>query len=183
MSQTSLTEYIPRVRNRYARMTGKQARSVLLDEFCAVSGWERKYAMKVLQGKRRGGGGPRSRWCAQALWDGSGGGFDPLLAGDGAALRQADGGDAAVVGEASGGAERGGAREGAGSQCGHDRSAAGGGKDRGEKEAAGAAERCGRQSAGGDPSGALEDTGGGLLRRWIRWRTAVETWAGASSGL
>jgi len=58
MSQRSLAEYIPRVRNRYARMTGKRARSVLLDEFCAVSGWERKYALKVLNGKRRGGGGP-----------------------------------------------------------------------------------------------------------------------------
>ena len=58
MSQKSLAEYIPRVRNRYERMRGKLARSRLLDEFCAVSGWERKYALKVLRGQRRGGRGP-----------------------------------------------------------------------------------------------------------------------------
>lgn len=59
MSQTSLQENILRVRNRYARLTGKQTRSRLLDEFCAVSGWERKYASKVLPGVRREGRGPR----------------------------------------------------------------------------------------------------------------------------
>ena len=58
MSQESLREYIPRVRNRYHRVSGKQARSRLLDEFCAVSGFERKYASKVLSGVRRNGGGP-----------------------------------------------------------------------------------------------------------------------------
>ncbi len=58
MSQGSLQEYIPRVRGRYQRMTGKRARSRLLDEFCAVSGFERKYASKVLSGVRRAGGGP-----------------------------------------------------------------------------------------------------------------------------
>ncbi|MEY2564950.1 MAG: hypothetical protein QOH88_3143 [Verrucomicrobiota bacterium] len=58
MSQKSLAEYIPRVRNRYERMTGKLAPSRPLDEFCAVSGWERKYALKVLRRQRRGG--PRS---------------------------------------------------------------------------------------------------------------------------
>lgn len=58
MSQTSLKEYISRVRSRYGRMIGKQARSRLLDEVCAVSGWERKYASKVLRGVRRGGRGP-----------------------------------------------------------------------------------------------------------------------------
>jgi len=58
MSQESLAEYIPRVRNRYERMRGKRARGRVLDEFCAVSGWERKYALKVLRGKRRSGRGP-----------------------------------------------------------------------------------------------------------------------------
>jgi hypothetical protein len=58
MSQESLAEYIPRVRNRYERMRGKRARGRVLDEFCAVSGWERKYAMKVLRGQRRSGRGP-----------------------------------------------------------------------------------------------------------------------------
>jgi hypothetical protein len=58
MSQASLREYIPRVRSRYQRLHGKQARSRLLDEFCAVSGFERKYASKVLSGVRRDGRGP-----------------------------------------------------------------------------------------------------------------------------
>lgn len=58
MSQKSLVEYISRVRNRYQRMRGKPARSRLLDEFCAVSGLERKYAVKVLRGQRRNGRGP-----------------------------------------------------------------------------------------------------------------------------
>ena len=58
MSQKSLAEYIQRVRNRYERMKGKLARSRLLDEFCAVSGLERKYALKVLRGRRRSGRGP-----------------------------------------------------------------------------------------------------------------------------
>jgi len=39
-------------------MRGKRARGRVLDEFCAVSGWERKYAMKVLRGQRRSGRGP-----------------------------------------------------------------------------------------------------------------------------
>ena len=58
MSQESLAEYIPRVRNRYERMREKRARSRVLDEFCAVSGWERKYALKVLRGQRRDGRAP-----------------------------------------------------------------------------------------------------------------------------
>lgn len=58
MSQKSLAEYIERVRNRYERMKGKLARSGLLGEFCAVSGLERKYALKVLRGRRRSGRGP-----------------------------------------------------------------------------------------------------------------------------
>ena len=58
MSQKSLAEYIVRVRSRYERMRGKLARSRLLDEFCAISGLERKYALKVLNGQRRGGRGP-----------------------------------------------------------------------------------------------------------------------------
>ncbi len=58
MSQKSLVEYIPILRNHYQRMSGKQARSRLLDEFCTVSGFERKYALKILNGRRRSGRGP-----------------------------------------------------------------------------------------------------------------------------
>jgi len=58
MSQKSLAEYIARVRHRYGRLRGKLARSRLLDEFCAISGLERKYALQVMSGQRRGGRGP-----------------------------------------------------------------------------------------------------------------------------
>lgn len=56
MSEKSKKEYTEKMRERYARMRGKQARSVLLDEFTAVTGWERKYANKVLLGRRRKSG-------------------------------------------------------------------------------------------------------------------------------
>jgi hypothetical protein len=35
----------------YRRYTGKPARSSLLDEFCLVTGHERKYATKLLSGR------------------------------------------------------------------------------------------------------------------------------------
>ena len=49
----SLDEYTLLMRSRYARRTGRKARSKLLDEFCDVTGFERKYAIKVLNGQRR----------------------------------------------------------------------------------------------------------------------------------
>jgi hypothetical protein len=49
----SLEDYTRMMRGRYARRTGKQARSVLLDEYCQSSGLERKHAIKVLRGQRR----------------------------------------------------------------------------------------------------------------------------------
>jgi hypothetical protein len=58
MSKETLDEYIPRVRERYSRLTGKRARSRLLDDFCAVSGYGRKHAIKVLRGQKRSGKGP-----------------------------------------------------------------------------------------------------------------------------
>lgn len=58
MSKQSLDEYIPRVRSRYQRLTGKPARSRLLDDFCEVTGYGRKHAIKVLRGQKRGGNGP-----------------------------------------------------------------------------------------------------------------------------
>ena len=53
MSEKSIEEYTEKMRGRYARMTGKMARGVLLDEFVEVTGWDRKHANKVLLGKRR----------------------------------------------------------------------------------------------------------------------------------
>jgi hypothetical protein len=68
MSKESLDEYIPRVRDRYQRMTGKLARTRLLDEFCEVTGFVRKYAIKVLRGQKRTGIGP-GRGGAPRLYD------------------------------------------------------------------------------------------------------------------
>lgn len=60
MSQKSIEQYTWKLRERYGRMSGRQARGKLLDEYIEVTGFERKYAIKVLGGKRRKGAG-RSR--------------------------------------------------------------------------------------------------------------------------
>jgi hypothetical protein len=49
----SLNDYIILMRERYARRTGKPARSLLLNEFCETTQFERKHAIKVLGGQRR----------------------------------------------------------------------------------------------------------------------------------
>lgn len=56
MSEKSTEEYTKKVRARYARLTSRQARGKLLDEFIEITGWERKHANKVLLGKRRSEG-------------------------------------------------------------------------------------------------------------------------------
>ena len=79
MSQKARDEYLEKMRERYARMSGRQARSRLLDEFCEVTGHERKYATKLLGAKRRphpgstGRGRPRTYGEAEkavikAIW-------------------------------------------------------------------------------------------------------------------
>lgn len=60
----SLEDYIGMARERYSRRTGKSGRSALLDEFCDYSGFERKYAIKVLNGGRRSGPGGTPRGVA-----------------------------------------------------------------------------------------------------------------------
>ena len=49
----TLDDYTELMRSRYARRTGRCARSKLLGEFCNVTGFERKYAIKILNGQRR----------------------------------------------------------------------------------------------------------------------------------
>jgi hypothetical protein len=56
MSEKSIKEYTEKMRERYGRMTGKQARSRLPDEYTQMTGFERKYANKVLGHQRRCGG-------------------------------------------------------------------------------------------------------------------------------
>mgnify|MGYP003575648009 FL=1 len=51
---------------RYAKR-GREGRSRLLDEVCELCGYERKYAIKVLRG-RRTIGGSRKRGGSQALY-------------------------------------------------------------------------------------------------------------------
>jgi hypothetical protein len=54
MSQTTRREYLVRMRVRYQRRRKPSERKALLDEFCEVSGYERKYALKLLLGNRPG---------------------------------------------------------------------------------------------------------------------------------
>ncbi len=64
MSRESRDEYLEKMRERYRRRAGKGARSALLDEFCEVTGHERKYANKLLRAQR----GPkrRGKWRTKA---------------------------------------------------------------------------------------------------------------------
>jgi hypothetical protein len=53
MSERSREEVLRVMRERYARRQGRAARMKLLDEFCELCGYERKYAIKLLGGRRR----------------------------------------------------------------------------------------------------------------------------------
>lgn len=64
MSGKSKREYLEKILWRYRRR-GKKGKGRILDEFCAVCGYERKYAIKLLRrGKKKGGKrpGPKSRY-------------------------------------------------------------------------------------------------------------------------
>ncbi len=61
MSQPTRNEYLEKMRDRYRRYSGKLAKTKLLDEFCQITGHERKYANKLLKrlrGPKRKGGLP-----------------------------------------------------------------------------------------------------------------------------
>ena len=55
MSLTSRREVLERFRRRYAR-AGRPYKKKLLDEFCELCGYERKYAIKLLNHGPRGRG-------------------------------------------------------------------------------------------------------------------------------
>ena len=65
MSQTARNEYLETMRDRYRRYSGKRAKTTLLDEFCKVTGHERKYANKLLRRlrgpQRKGSHAPKKR--------------------------------------------------------------------------------------------------------------------------
>ena len=79
MSQNTTREVILKMRERYGRR-GREARGRLLDELCALCGYGRKHAIKLLGGKlpvagekgRRGGPRPRygeaERAVLKAIW-------------------------------------------------------------------------------------------------------------------
>ena len=51
MSAKSRKEVLEQARQRYGKR-GREGKSRLLDEVCELCGYERKYAIKVLSGKR-----------------------------------------------------------------------------------------------------------------------------------
>lgn len=57
----SIEDYTRAMRGRYLRRRGRQARTLLINEFCEMTGLERKYSIKVLGGRRRTGGIGRGR--------------------------------------------------------------------------------------------------------------------------
>lgn len=52
ISQKARNECLEKMACRYSRWTGRAAKGLLLDEFCEVTGHERKYATKLLGGRR-----------------------------------------------------------------------------------------------------------------------------------
>lgn len=65
MSEKSIEEYTMKMRERYARMTGRRAKTKLLDELVEVTGWERKHANKVILGQKRKSGTKGQRGAPQ----------------------------------------------------------------------------------------------------------------------
>ena len=77
MSLQSRNEYLETMRTRYRRYTGKSAKTRLLDEYCAVTGHERKYANKLLRRLR----GPGRRAGAAAKKRGAPKSYDAAVGG------------------------------------------------------------------------------------------------------
>src|SRR5512136_908385 len=69
MGRTSKQEYLLAIWGRYQRV-GRRFKSKILDEFCEVCGYSRKYAIGLLKrtpGLRRRRPGPRGRYDAAVL--------------------------------------------------------------------------------------------------------------------
>jgi hypothetical protein len=61
MSQSTAIEYLEKMRERYGRMTGKAAKSRIIEEVMEMTGYERKYTIRLLNGKRAGPAGAKRR--------------------------------------------------------------------------------------------------------------------------
>ena len=95
MSAKSRKEVLEQARQRYGKR-GREGRSRLLDEVCELCGYERKYAIKVLSGKRAIVGKQRAQAgrFADYLRGGGTRGHQSDLAGSRTTLRQAPEGGA-----------------------------------------------------------------------------------------
>ena len=78
-------------------MTGRRARTRLLDEFSAVTGWERKHANKVLLGLKRKTGIKRLPRSTETIRFGHGRSVGKLLALDGPTMWEKNEGHATAV--------------------------------------------------------------------------------------
>ena len=100
MSAKSRKEVLEQARQRYGKR-GREGRSRLLDEVCELCGYERKYAIKVLRGKRAiMGSKGRKRGGSQAIYGGGTRSDQGDLAGGRTTLRQALKGGAGRLAEA-----------------------------------------------------------------------------------
>jgi len=71
MSNSSKKEYLQEIKKRYFLAT-KPERSIILDEFCTVCGFNRKYAIRLIHKKEavytRRKGRPK-KYCSSAILD------------------------------------------------------------------------------------------------------------------
>ena len=81
MSKSSRQDYLNRMRARYERTQSRKEKSLMITEFCAMTGYEKKHSLKLLQGKRPGPGrmlarrgrrgktyGDKEREILKAVW-------------------------------------------------------------------------------------------------------------------
>lgn len=76
MGKQERRAYLEAIRTRYRR-AGKAGKSAILNEFCAVCGYHRKYALRLLGARHKRGNHAackpspalRTIWMAAALWD------------------------------------------------------------------------------------------------------------------
>ena len=69
MEKETIQELTEQYRNKYARLRYKKARGEILTQYCEITEYTRKYAQKLLTGKRDGSGeGRRKNWQEGQKW-------------------------------------------------------------------------------------------------------------------
>ena len=61
MKKETIRELTEKYRDKYARLSYKKAHGALLTQYCEITGYTRKYAQKLLSGKRDGSGEGRRK--------------------------------------------------------------------------------------------------------------------------